>query len=82
MSTDTGITLEEIVKSGVKMTPMMDQYYNIRRQYPGILLMFRMGDFYEVFFEDAVNASRLLRKARKLIIALWPQLLSLMKVII
>ncbi len=60
MSQDTGMTLEQIVKSGVKLTPMMEQYYNIRRQYPGILLMFRMGDFYEVFFEDAVNASRLL----------------------
>lgn len=60
MSTESTTTLEEIVKSGVKLTPMMEQYYNIRRQYPGILLMFRMGDFYEVFFEDAVNASRLL----------------------
>jgi DNA mismatch repair protein MutS len=60
MSKTSGITLKEIVDSGVKLTPMMDQYYNIRRQYPGILLMFRMGDFYEVFFEDAVNASRLL----------------------
>lgn len=53
-------TLEEIVAEGVKLTPMMEQYYTIRKQYPGILLMFRMGDFYEVFFEDAKNASRLL----------------------
>lgn len=53
-------TLEEIVKEGVKLTPMMEQYYSIRQQYPGILLMFRMGDFYEVFFEDAKNASKLL----------------------
>ena len=60
MSNERSMTLEEIVQTGVKLTPMMDQYYNIRRQYPGILLMFRMGDFYEVFLEDAVNASRLL----------------------
>ena len=54
------ISLEEIVEKGVKLTPMMEQYYNIRKQYPGILLMFRMGDFYEVFFDDAKKASRLL----------------------
>lgn len=56
----TSLSLEEIVNQGVKLTPMMEQYYNIRKQYPGILLMFRMGDFYEVFFEDAKTASRLL----------------------
>lgn len=56
----TSLSLEEIVEKGVKLTPMMEQYYNIRKQYPGILLMFRMGDFYEVFFEDARTASRLL----------------------
>lgn len=56
----TSLSLEQIVEKGVKLTPMMEQYYNIRKQYPGILLMFRMGDFYEVFFEDAKTASRLL----------------------
>lgn len=54
------LSLEQIVEKGVKLTPMMEQYYNIRKQYPGILLMFRMGDFYEVFFEDAKKASKLL----------------------
>ena len=53
-------TLEEIVQSGTKLTPMMDQYYSIRKQYPDILLMYRMGDFYELFFEDAIEASKLL----------------------
>ena len=53
-------TLEEIVKAGTKLTPMMEQYYSIRKQYPGIMLMFRMGDFYELFFEDAIEASKLL----------------------
>lgn len=53
-------SLEEIVEEGVKLTPMMEQYYSIRKNYPGIILMFRMGDFYELFFEDAKNAARLL----------------------
>lgn len=53
-------TLSEIVKAGTKLTPMMEQYWSIRQQYPGILLMFRMGDFYELFFEDAIEASKLL----------------------
>tara|TARA_Y100000780_G_scaffold226709_1_gene241192 strand:- start:13808 stop:16459 length:2652 start_codon:yes stop_codon:yes gene_type:complete len=53
-------TLDEIVKTGTKLTPMMEQYYSIRKQYPGIMLMFRMGDFYELFFEDAIEASKLL----------------------
>ncbi|MCT4642749.1 MAG: DNA mismatch repair protein MutS [Bacteriovoracaceae bacterium] len=60
MSNAAHIGLEEIVNKGVKLTPMMEQYYNIARQYPGILLMFRMGDFYELFFEDAKNASKIL----------------------
>lgn len=54
------ISLEEIVKRGVKLTPMMDQYYEIKKRHEGILLMFRMGDFYELFFEDAKVASKIL----------------------
>lgn len=38
-------------------TPMMQQYHAIKEQYPDCLLFFRMGDFYELFFEDAVQAS-------------------------
>lgn len=54
------LALEEIIKKGVKLTPMMEQYYEIKKQYPGIMLMFRMGDFYELFFEDAREASKIL----------------------
>ncbi len=54
------VTIDDVVKLGIKLTPMMEQYYNIKSQYPGILLLFRMGDFYEVFFEDARTASRIL----------------------
>ncbi|MGD1073583.1 MAG: DNA mismatch repair protein MutS [Bryobacteraceae bacterium] len=39
-------------------TPLMRQYHAIKEQVPGTLLMFRLGDFYELFFEDAVTAAR------------------------
>jgi len=39
------------------LTPMMDQYLSIKREHPDSLLFYRMGDFYELFFEDAVAAS-------------------------
>ena len=55
-----GQTLAQLVASGIKLTPMMEQYYSVKKQYPDILLMFRMGDFYEMFFEDAREAARLL----------------------
>lgn len=43
-----------------KVTPMMKQYLNIKDQYEDCLLFFRLGDFYEMFFEDAIEASRVL----------------------
>jgi DNA mismatch repair protein MutS len=42
------------------MTPMMAQYAEIKSAYPGCLLFYRMGDFFELFFDDAVRASRAL----------------------
>ena len=41
-------------------TPMMQQYLRIKAQHPDTLLFYRMGDFYELFFEDAEKAARLL----------------------
>jgi len=41
-------------------TPMMQQYLRIKAEYPDTLLFYRMGDFYELFFEDARKAARLL----------------------
>ena len=41
-------------------TPMMQQYLRIKGQYPDILLFYRMGDFYELFFDDARRAASLL----------------------
>ena len=39
-------------------TPLMRQYHAIKQQVPNALLMFRLGDFYELFYEDAVTAAR------------------------
>jgi DNA mismatch repair protein MutS len=41
-------------------TPLMQQYHSVKKQHPGALLLFRLGDFYELFYEDAVLASRIL----------------------
>lgn len=43
-----------------KHTPMMQQYLTIKREYPGTLVFYRMGDFYELFYADAEKAARLL----------------------
>src|SRR3990167_3699986 len=41
-------------------TPMMQQYLGLKCQHPDILLFYRMGDFYELFYDDAKKASALL----------------------
>ncbi|MEE3660746.1 DNA mismatch repair protein MutS [Brenneria sp. g21c3] len=41
-------------------TPMMQQYFKLKAQHPEILLFYRMGDFYELFYDDAKRASQLL----------------------
>ena len=40
------------------LSPMMVQYKKIKENYPDTILMFRLGDFYEMFFDDAITASR------------------------
>jgi DNA mismatch repair protein MutS len=52
----------EKVAKGVG-TPMMKQYLAIKRQYPDTILFFRMGDFYEMFMDDAVTAADVLKIA-------------------
>ncbi|HEY0666698.1 MAG TPA: DNA mismatch repair protein MutS [Sphingobacteriaceae bacterium] len=47
-------------KAATKETPLMNQYNTIKVKYPGALLLFRVGDFYETFGEDAVKASKIL----------------------
>lgn len=43
-----------------KQTPMMEQYLAIKAQYPDAFLFYRLGDFYEMFYDDAIKASQLL----------------------
>src|SRR5574340_434497 len=43
-----------------ELTPMMRQYFEIKADYPDAILFFRLGDFYEMFLDDAVKASRIL----------------------
>src|SRR6476661_5731677 len=45
-------------EAAARVTPMMEQYLEIKAANPGLLLFYRMGDFYELFFEDAEVASR------------------------
>ncbi len=44
----------------LKITPMLQQYLEIKEQHPGAILFYRMGDFYEMFFDDAVVAAKVL----------------------
>jgi DNA mismatch repair protein MutS len=52
--------LTENIKPSAVETPLMKQYYSIKAKYPNALLLFRVGDFYETFGEDAVLASSVL----------------------
>ncbi|BEU88516.1 DNA mismatch repair protein MutS [Selenomonas sp. TAMA-11512] len=45
-------------KKNIELTPMMQQYFDIKAQYPDAILFFRLGDFYEMFFEDAVLVAK------------------------
>jgi DNA mismatch repair protein MutS len=50
----------EKVAAKTELTPMMRQYLEIKSAYPDAILFFRLGDFYEMFLDDAVRASRIL----------------------
>ena len=45
---------------GAKETPLMAQYNRVKSQHPDALLLFRVGDFYETFGQDAVTAAKVL----------------------
>lgn len=49
-----------MAKKGGRHTPVMQQFFRAKEQYPDALLFFRMGDFYEFFYDDAVQAAKLL----------------------
>ncbi len=48
-------------QTGVKLTPMFEQYLRIKTEYKDCLLFYRMGDFYELFYDDAIKASKALQ---------------------
>jgi DNA mismatch repair protein MutS len=52
--------VQPAAEPAARVTPMMEQYLEIKAAHPGLLLFYRMGDFYELFFEDAEIASRAL----------------------
>src|SRR2546423_13668850 len=56
LPSDTALPAE----AAARVTPMMEQYLEIKAANPGLLLFYRMGDFYELFFEDAEIASKAL----------------------
>ena len=43
-----------------QVTPLMQQYLNIKKQYPDVILFFRLGDFYEMFGDDATKVHSIL----------------------
>ena len=45
-------------KKAPKVTPLMKQYNAIKAKYPDAMLLFRVGDFYETFGEDAIKAAK------------------------
>ena len=47
-------------QTAVKHTPMMQQYLRIKADYPHTILFYRMGDFYEVFYDDAEKTAKLI----------------------
>ena len=49
-----------MAENKASLTPMMQQYWTIKSSHPDKLLLFRLGDFFELFFEDALQASSLL----------------------
>lgn len=54
------MTTENLVPDFASLTPMMQQYFKVKLQHPDALLFYRMGDFYELFFDDAHQATKLL----------------------
>ncbi len=52
------MSLETSKLDACQLTPMMQQYINLKKEWPDCILFFRLGDFYELFFEDAVTAAK------------------------
>ncbi|MBQ3397609.1 MAG: DNA mismatch repair protein MutS, partial [Synergistaceae bacterium] len=52
-----------VIPSDIKITPWLEQFRAFKEEYPDALLLFRMGDFYEMFFDDARQAASTLNIA-------------------
>ena len=50
----------KIMQEKIVETPLMKQYYQVKSKHPDAILLFRVGDFYETFSEDAIQTSRIL----------------------
>jgi DNA mismatch repair protein MutS len=59
-ATPSSADVPQTPEANARVTPMMEQYLEIKAANPGLLLFYRMGDFYELFFEDAEIASKAL----------------------
>ena len=53
-------TIDNTPSAAATLSPAMRQYQQFKQQYPGYVLFFRMGDFYEMFWEDAKVANKAL----------------------
>ena len=51
---------EEVTKNIAALSPMMQKYLETKEQYKDCILFYRLGDFYEMFFDDALTASKVL----------------------
>ena len=49
-----------MAKKDGELTPMMKQFFDLKAKHPDALLLFRCGDFYETYCDDAVDAARIL----------------------
>jgi len=50
--------MERTQRQRKKTTPLMRQYYQIKRRYPDTIVLFRLGDFYETFDDDAITTAK------------------------
>jgi DNA mismatch repair protein MutS len=57
---ETGAKAQAAGRGGAARTPLMEQYRRVKQNHPDAFLFFRLGDFYEMFFDDAIEAARLL----------------------
>lgn len=53
-------TKKKVAKPVIVNTPLMQQYYAIKAQYPDAILLFRCGEFYELYLQDAIRGSEIL----------------------